>query len=87
MEWLFERTIELAAWVAWILGLVFLVEALILLVRWLASWGAERDDLLLAQATQSAAFFVVCGLAVGLLACIDRYVFDVAEEESIVDNQ
>lgn len=78
MEWLFERMIETAAWVAFILGLVFLCEAVWMLVKWIQNWNADGTDFLV-QSGQAAAAFVLSALAVGSLACIDRYVFDVDE--------
>lgn len=82
MEWLFERTIEIAAWVAFILGVVFLVDAGYLLVQWALSLGGEEPAAreLLGQAGYAAACFVASALALGGLACIDRYVFDLPEE-------
>jgi hypothetical protein len=34
MAWLFERVIELAVWVAFILAVVFFVDAVWLLIDW-----------------------------------------------------
>jgi Na+-driven multidrug efflux pump len=82
MAWLFERMIEAAAWVAFILGLVFLADAVILLIQWARSWGDSADTALLAQSGTYAAMFVAAALAVGALACIDRYVFDLPEQDS-----
>jgi hypothetical protein len=80
MEWLFERVVELAAWVALILGLVFLFEAGYLLFEWVRSLSNQNPSQdLLFQAAQSAGAFVLSALAMGALACIDRYVFDVPE--------
>jgi hypothetical protein len=79
MEWLFERMIELAAWVAFILGIVFLCEAVYLLVQWVRSLSTEPVQSLLLQSGQAAGAFVASALAVGALACIDRYVFDLPE--------
>ncbi len=85
MAWLFERTIELAAWVAFILGVVFLVCAGYYFVHGVKLWwegnGVEAPDLLM-QACLSASWFVLSALAVGALACIDRYVFDLPEHPS-----
>lgn len=83
MEWLFERMIELAAWVAFILGLVFLFDAGYLLVQWVKSLAADSPapDTLI-QAGQAAGAFVLSSLALGALACIDRYVFDMPEPPS-----
>jgi uncharacterized membrane protein len=79
MEWLFERMIELAAWVAFILGVVFLCEAVYLMVEWVRSLSDEPAQALLMQSAHAAGAFVLSALAVGSLACIDRYVFDVPE--------
>ena len=79
MEWLFERMIELAAWVAFVLGIIFLCEAVYLLVQWVRSLSDEPAQALLLQSAQAAGAFVLSALAVGSLACIDRYVFDVPE--------
>jgi hypothetical protein len=82
MEWLFERMIELAAWVAFILGIVFFCEAVYLLFQWVRSLSTEPAQPLLLQSAHAAAAFVLSALAVGALACIDRYVFDVPEQPS-----
>jgi hypothetical protein len=80
MAWLFERTIELAAWVAFILGLVLLGDSVFQLYLWIRSILDEsRDVALLRNAGQSAAGFVLSALVMGALACIDRYVFDLPE--------
>lgn len=82
MAWLFERMIETAAWVAFILGIVFLCEAVWLLVEWARNMGEEGAVDLLRQSANSAAAFVAAALAMGLLACIDRYVFDIDDPKS-----
>ena len=81
MDWLFERMIELAAWVAFILGIVFLCDSLWMLYGWV-SGGEDNIDrtAYLVQSGQAAIRFVAAGLALGALACIDRYVFDLPEE-------
>ncbi|QEG33236.1 hypothetical protein [Bythopirellula goksoeyrii] len=76
MEWLFERMIELAAWVAFILGLFFLCEAVWMLVQWFINRADVDSTLFLMNSAQAAGAFVASALAVGALACIDRYVFD-----------
>ena len=85
MDWLFERTIELAAWVAFILGIIFLCDAIWMLVLWMQNLGG--DDVnpanpagYLAQSGQAAIKFVGIAIALGVLACIDHYVFDLPEE-------
>ena len=82
MAWLFERTIELAAWVAFILGLVFLSGAIYYFVHGVRAWmnegGQESADLLVQSAIAGSAF-VLSIVAMGVLACIDHYVFDADE--------
>ena len=79
MDWLFERIIELAAWVAFIFCIVLLLEAVWMLVHWVRNYGDNVGLEYLAQAGESAAGFVLSALALGCLACIDRYVFDTPE--------
>jgi hypothetical protein len=82
MAWLFERMVELAAWVALILGLVFLAGAVYYFVYGVRAWmndgGQESADLLI-QAAIAASAFVLSIVAMGVLACIDHYVFDADE--------
>ncbi len=80
MEWLFERMIELAAWVAFILGVVFLCDAIWMFVQWASDLRAEGSGNYLAQSGQAAIKFVGSAIALGFLACIDRYVFDLPEQ-------
>lgn len=85
MDWLFERMIELAAWAAFILGLIFLCESVYSLYQW-GIWAAGIVDPVdgsqaLLRASANAAFkFIGAALAMGTLAVIDRYVFDLPEE-------
>jgi len=81
MDWLFERMIELAAWVAFILGVVFLCDAIWMLVQWGIHFRGEENTAYLTQSGQAAIKFVGSALALGFLACIDRYVFDLPEEK------
>ncbi len=77
MAWLFERMIELAAWVAFILGVIFLVDAVWLMVLWAQSLRSDEPaPMLLMDSAQAAGAFVLSALAMGALACIDRYVFE-----------
>lgn len=80
MDWLFERMIELAAWAAFILGVVFLCDSLWMLGHWVSDIRGEGSANYLANSGQAAIKFVGSALALGLLACIDRYVFDLPEE-------
>jgi len=81
MDWLFERMIELAAWVAFILGIVFLCDAIWMLFQWASNFRGEGSANYLAHSGQAAIKFVGSALALGFLACIDRYVFDLPDEE------
>lgn len=81
MQWIFERMIETAAWVALILGLVFLCEAVWMLVQWFQHRSLAEGTNYLTLSGQAAAAFVASALAVGALASIDRYVFDVDEQK------
>lgn len=76
MAWLFERTIELAAWVAFVLGLVFLAESAWMFAQWILSLSSEPAPDFLIESGRAAGLFVLAALAMGALACIDRYVFD-----------
>lgn len=83
MAWLFERMIELAAWIAFILGVIFLVDAVWLLVLWAQSLRSDDPaPTLLMDSAHAAGVFVLSALAMGALACIDRYVFDLPQSQS-----
>jgi hypothetical protein len=86
MAWLFERMVELAAWVAFILGLVFLAGAIYYFVLGVQAWmnggGQESADLLI-QSAIAASAFVLSITAMGVLACIDHYVFDADERVAV----
>ena len=80
MAWLFERTIELAAWVAFAVAYICLADSIYLFVQWVRLWmNDETSPRLIFQAGQAAGGFVLFTLAMGALACIDRYVFDLPE--------
>ena len=67
MAWLFERMIETAAWVAFILGIVFLCESVWMLVQWVQNMNVEGGTDYLQQSGQAAASFVAAALAMGAL--------------------
>jgi hypothetical protein len=80
MAWLFERTIELAAWVALAVAYICLADAIYLFIQWVRLWmNDETSPRLIYQAGQAAGGFVLFSLAMGALACIDRYVFDLPQ--------
>jgi hypothetical protein len=76
MAWLFERTIELAAWVAMIVAWVCAVLAAIWIVRWFGTLKTGAENELLWNSARAAAGFVGFGLVLALLAAIDRFIFD-----------
>jgi hypothetical protein len=79
MAWLFERTIEVAAWVAMIAAWI----AAVLMVKWFVQWvgtlqtGADYE--LLQSSARAAVATVSFSVALGTLACIDRFIFDAGE--------
>jgi hypothetical protein len=76
MAWLFERTIELAAWVAMIVAWVCAVLAAIWIVRWFGTLKTGAENELLWNSARAAAAFVGFGLVLALLAAVDRFIFD-----------
>ncbi len=81
MVWLFERTVEFAAWVAMIVAWVSAVVAAVWLVRWFGTLRTTPDFELLRDTAKAAGAFVGFSIALGILACIDRFLFD-AEPDS-----
>jgi hypothetical protein len=79
MTWLFERTIECAAWVAMIVAWVAAVITVYWLVQWFGTLRTEADPDLLWKSAQSATACVAFSVALGVLACIDRFIFDADE--------
>lgn len=79
MAWLFERTVELAAWIAMIVAWISFGLAIYWLVRWCGTLQSEPDFMLLRDAAKSAGAFVGFSLALGGLACVDRFLFDADE--------
>jgi hypothetical protein len=77
MQWLFERTIEIAAWVAMIVAWVTAVLAAMWLVQWFATLKTGADYELLMCSAKAAGAFVGFSLALGALACVDRFIYDV----------
>lgn len=85
MQWLFERTIEIAAWVAMIVAWVLAVLSAIWLVRWFGTLGTDPAEpwgnvALLRDSAKSAGGFVGFATALGILACIDHFIFDAGEK-------
>ena len=70
MQWLFERTIEIAAWVAMIVAWVTAVLAAMWLVQWFATLKTGADYELLMCSAKAAGAFVGFSLALGALAAV-----------------
>lgn len=79
MTWLFERTIECAAWLAMILAWVAAVFSVVWLVKWFGTLQTGGDYELLTLSAKAAAACVGSAVALGGLACIDRFIFDADE--------
>ncbi len=83
MKRLFREAWPALAWAAFILGVIFLCDSLWMLFEWVRGMGGEENidrSALLAQSCTAASKFVGAALALGTLAVIDRYVFDLPEE-------
>ncbi len=84
MAWLFERTVELAAWVALIVAWASFGLAVWYFGQWLTTFRVDSDPIVAAElirnAAQSAGLFVGFALALGALACVDRFLFDADEK-------
>ena len=80
MVWLFERTVECAAWLALIVTWVSVGFAIYFFIRWCGTLQSDQVDFnLLRDAAKSAGAAVGFALALGGLACVDRFLFDADE--------
>ncbi|QDT67350.1 hypothetical protein MalM25_02470 [Planctomycetes bacterium MalM25] len=79
MAWLFERTIEAAAWVAMIVAWASLGLALYWFYLFMATTNSAPDYNLLRDAAKAAGASVGFALALGGLACVDRFLYDADE--------
>lgn len=79
MSWLFERTVELAAWAAMIVAWASAGLAVWWFLMWCGTLQTQPDHELLRDSTKAAGAFVGFSIALGVLACIDRYLFDADE--------
>ena len=75
-----ERTIEIAAWVAMVVAWVSAVLSAMWLVQWFATLKTGADYELLRCSGKAAGAFVGFAVALGVLACIDRFIFDADEQ-------
>jgi hypothetical protein len=77
MAWLFERTIEIAAWVAMIAAWVaagITVYGLVVFFRTAYDEGVQMP--LLVETGKAAAACVAFSVGLGALACVDRFIYD-----------
>lgn len=77
MAWLFERTIEVAAWIAMVAAWVaagVTVHGLVVFARTAldGSWSLP----LLVETGKAAGASVGFAVALGALACVDRFIYD-----------
>lgn len=79
MAWIFERTVEVAAWVALIVAWTSLAMAVYWTYLWIGTLRSEPDCKILYDVAKAAGMFVGFSLALGGLACIDRFLFDADE--------
>lgn len=79
MAWLFERTIEFAAWVAMIVAWASAVMAIIWFFQWCGTLQTEANHDLIRDSAKAAGAFVGFSLCLGGLACVDRFLFDADE--------
>lgn len=76
MTWLFERTVEVAAWLAMVVAWVSFALAVYWFGRWCATLQADPDFTLLRDAAKAAGACVGFALGLGGLACVDRFLYD-----------
>ncbi|QDU90844.1 hypothetical protein Pla175_42570 [Pirellulimonas nuda] len=80
MAWLFERTVEMAAWIAMLMAWIAAGWAAYLAITW---FKVRSDEIVAWQCFQhcaiAAAACVGFSVALGALACVDRFLFDAGE--------
>ncbi|MGE3241922.1 MAG: hypothetical protein AB7G28_00770 [Pirellulales bacterium] len=77
MAWLFERTVEVAAWVAMAAAWVAAAVTVYGLVVFFRTWQADSINLgLLADTGRAAGACVAFAVGLGALACVDRFIYD-----------
>jgi hypothetical protein len=76
MAWLFERTVEVAAWVAFVAAWVSLGFTIYWFYLFLATLQADPDYALMRDSAMAAGATVAFALGLGGLACVDRFLFD-----------
>jgi hypothetical protein len=82
MAWLFERTVEVAAWVAMAAAWVAAAVTVYGLVVFIRTWQADSINLgLLADTGRAAGACVGFAVGLGALACVDRFIYDADERK------
>lgn len=80
MAWLFERTVEVAAWFAMVAAWVAAAITIYGLVVFFRTWQADSMNLgLLADVGRAAGACVAFAVGLGALACVDRFIYDADE--------
>ncbi len=80
MVWLFERTVECAAWLALVVFWASVGFAIYFFFHFCGTLQSDEVDYnLLRNAAKSAGAAVGFALALGGLACVDRFLFDADE--------
>ena len=83
MAWLFERTIEVAAWIAMLAAWVSAAVTVYGLVVFVRTWINDSLSLpLLAETGRAAGACLGFAVALGALACVDRFIYDADEQRS-----
>ncbi len=77
MAWLFERTVEVAAWIAMAAAWIAAGMTIYGLVVFFRTWQSDTLSLaLLADTGWAAGACVGFAVALGALACVDRFIYD-----------
>jgi hypothetical protein len=80
MAWLFERTVEVAAWMAMVAAWVAAGITVYGLVVFFRTWQSDTFSLaLLADTGRAAGACVAFAVGLGALACVDRFIYDADE--------
>lgn len=79
MAWLFERTIEFAAWIAMFLAWASAVVMMRHFLLWCGTLQTGADWSHLCHGAKAGAMLVAFSVGLGILACVDRFIFDADE--------
>lgn len=80
MAWLFERTVEVAAWMAMVAAWIAAAVTVYGLVVFFRTWQDDSMNLgLLADTGRAAGACVAFAVGLGALACVDRFIYDADE--------